>query len=94
MTHQLVTGGFWSLALFPLSLAYQVRVSVLLFITSPFTYYPSCTEKVQIRGRSDDSLNDTGALTLHIPHEGDYLAQVWTYSCFRDLKLDGVRAKF
>lgn len=92
MTHQLVTGDFWSLALFPLSFVYQVHISVLLFIASPFTYYLSCTEKVPIRGRSDN-LNDAGALTHRIPHKGDYLAQIWTYSYFRDLKLDGVSAK-
>lgn len=73
MTYQLVTGDLGSFALFLLSLVSQVSVSVLLFIASLCTYCPSCTEKVQIRDRSDN-LNEAGALTLYVPHKGDYLA--------------------
>lgn len=61
MACQLLTGQFWSLALSPLPVVYQVCVSVLFgssfFLLSPLTF--KCPSLA--------ILNEAGTVTLHIP---------------------------
>lgn len=77
MTHQSVTGDFWSLALSPLSLVHHC---VLVYrFPLLISFY------LEISGSCSDNLNEADALTFHTPlqgvHTGFSLSNMITFCC-------------